>query len=279
MNISPHKNGQKRGSPSRMAVAHRCTNMLQQPCKAFDGMSERACYRRIHGNMLNMYNIDESKELHQNLTATNASDIQQYWNCLKDVKQKTDACLPKLVEKCQERTIRATKLIRMRMQSVKYVLERDPFVKVIHYVRDPRGVLESQTRNVHYTNEKKRMIALVSNAINLCTKLNKDIKEYRELVKLYPNNFMTLRYEDLVSNPGGKLGEIYNFIGEELPQSVLAFFQNSMNAKKDAGAMATQRKNGTATAMKWKKSLDGETVLLVNRICGGAMAALNYTLV
>ena len=47
------------------------------------------------------------------------------------------------------------KVIRLHMSRALEVMTRDPKVKVIHLIRDPRGVLESR-RKIGYANFKVR---------------------------------------------------------------------------------------------------------------------------
>ena len=257
-------------------AAHDCSHHLQEPCTDYDGVSEKRCYHRIHTGNFNKTDY-EKKDQAQGSHSGFAKDVMAYKACLIGVKRKTDACLPNLAETCNRKKIHATKVIRLRVQTVKYLLQRNPFVKIIHYIRDPRGVLDSRSKHVHLKDEEEKANYFVHNAISLCTKIHRDTQEYQQLAKQYPDNFMKLRYEDLVGNTNEKLQEIYDFIEEELPAYVISFFKKSLHGNVEGPAMATIRKNGSATAMQWQTTLDAETIEIVNRICEDALRDIAYT--
>ena len=261
-------------------TASACRKRLREPCTTYGGISERRCFHKIHGWNVNYsdYTVQEGQELQNGSFSGFDKDVVNYKTCLRGVKKVTDACLPKLVDTCKNKSIIATKVIRLRVQTVKYLLERNPFVKIIHYIRDPRGVLESRTHSEHgrFKIERTKMNFLVNNAINLCRKIHHDTEEYRQLAWLYPNNFLSLRYEDLVANVTQKLQDIYTFINAELPVAVTSFFKKSLSGKHDSGPMGTARKNGSATAVRWQTTLDREYIQIVNRICEEALRDVKY---
>ena len=255
-----------------------CNTMLKNHCKDFDGKSEYSCYRKIHEKILDKFKVDKSIIMNQHIDYVNVTDKEtnMYHVCLKELKEKSATCLPSLRKKCYTQAIRATKVIRMRFQTVHYLLAKDPSIKVINYVRDPRGVVESRIRHIHHGSEKNKITALVHNAINLCKKVSNDIKEYRALAKQFPMNFMTLRYEDLIDKPIDNLRSIYKFIGEDLPNDVVTFFEDSLHANASSGPMGIKRKNATAAATQWQKNLDKDDLYIINRVCGDVMMAMGY---
>ncbi|ELU06326.1 hypothetical protein CAPTEDRAFT_204200 [Capitella teleta] len=56
-------------------------------------------------------------------------------------------CLPLALSKCNVRHIRVLKTVRTPMSYAERYLKEDPSLKVIHYIRDPRGILDSR-RNI-----------------------------------------------------------------------------------------------------------------------------------
>ena len=78
-------------------------------------------------------------------------------------------CIPFLNRTCSSANVNVVKTVRLSMKQAEALLQEDPEVKVIHLVRDPRGVLRSRqvTRvglSYHETAEQ------------LCAKVVQDIK-------------------------------------------------------------------------------------------------------
>ena len=57
-------------------------------------------------------------------------------------------CVPILRSLCSQSSLRAAKTVRAQMMSMDALLAADPEVRVIHLLRDPRGVVSSR-REAH----------------------------------------------------------------------------------------------------------------------------------
>ena len=73
-----------------------------------------------------------------------------YRNCLRRNRKYTSTkslisrCLPLATEICTNAQIRATRVIRISGYMLKTLLDVDPDIKIVHYVRDPRAMFLSQ---------------------------------------------------------------------------------------------------------------------------------------
>ena len=155
------------------------------------------------------------------------------------------------------------------------MLEQDPFIKLIHYVRDPRGILESRFRH----SKVKAISQFKSGARQLCSKIVSDLEVYNRLATLFPKNFMLVKYEDLVDNSTKSLSIIHQFLGIQVPDSVEKFMQSALNSKRNGNAMQTNRKNGTATALQWENHVDKDILHIMEDICHNAIKTLDYPFV
>jgi len=99
-------------------------------------------------------------------------------------------CVPLLQSICSWSSLRATKTVRAQMMSMDALLAADPGVRVIHLLRDPRGVASSRlhARNPSlsgkYSLQYNSSQAMRSEAIIYCRTAVRDIRirqllEYR----------------------------------------------------------------------------------------------------
>ena len=66
--------------------------------------------------------------------------MKQFKSCIKWQGNLTK-CLPPLINRCESSSLVAVKVIRLHMSLVKELLGADPDLRVIHLVRDPRGIV------------------------------------------------------------------------------------------------------------------------------------------
>ena len=83
----------------------------------------------------------------------NCANFDSYVNCRSSITKnlhgninKCRSVLQELQDKYNQKKVIALKIHRLRMANVQRILEADPKVKVIHYVRDPRGILSSRKK-------------------------------------------------------------------------------------------------------------------------------------
>ena len=81
-------------------------------------------------------------------------------------------CLPQLDEACRSAKVVMAKTVRFTMKQALTLIRHDPKVKVIHLVRDPRGVLQSREVT-------KIGFGYNVTADQLCTKILQDLKVSR----------------------------------------------------------------------------------------------------
>lgn len=96
---------------------------------------------------------------------------------------------------------------------VSYLDKLFPTCRVIHIVRNPRDVISSNSKKYGRNfglKYGKKWINHVYNAEKFGVGLGSD-------------RFKTIRYEDLVSDPGGVLKDVFEWLGEPWSESVLRF--------------------------------------------------------
>ena len=102
----------------------------------------------------------------------------------------------------------------------------DPNVKVIHLIRDPRGMFLSQMKAGNLAwNDLENQSRL------RCDRTMNDIKQPIELNKLFPKRVLTVRYEDIVLKPVQSTEKMYKFAGLQMADSTRAYLHNVTRGK------------------------------------------------
>lgn len=108
---------------------------------------------------------------------------------------------------------------------IETLLKYFPRAKIIHIIRDIRGIYNSSknkslTKNEQFNNEQLLSITRYWQQAERVT------EKYRTDARVY-----TLHYENLVSSPGGQLKDIFAWIGVEYSDSVLNFYEENASKK------------------------------------------------
>ena len=172
-------------------------------------------------------------------------------------------------KKCAGYHIRATKVHRLSMQAMDHVIRRNPAVRIIYYIRDPRGI---------WLSREKRRSPLPIRA--LCEQMYDDHLLFEKLIEKYPDVLMKIKYEDLASSPIATANTIFSHIGETVPDAVLRYLTSITNsAKSDEKSPHSVRKsNSTATASMWRKKITLSEAEQALQHCSSAIHLLGYDL-
>ena len=258
-----------RKSSLEMRHACKCKLFLQQKC-FFNGSVEISCFKRLHGTSDLNYNVNVTWELARKPEEYLEGDLQLHQKCLQSVNSRISRCLDDLIDVCKSSSRRATKVIRMHASTANRIISKDPEIMILHYVRDPRAIMDSRMRiqsQRHLTHSPSK----------LCMKMAADLRAFTNLAKQNPCNIMQIRYEDLVTDTATTLKHIYGFMGAEVPLSVVRFYTGALGGfDKEGSRMETVRKNGTATAYRWEKHLSKDVVKRIETDCGKVMKELKY---
>ncbi|KAH9509347.1 hypothetical protein Btru_046819 [Bulinus truncatus] len=152
-------------------------------------------------------NVDHSRDF----TATGCLMTTARYN----IVNLTDQCVSAVRKRCQNASAVVQKVVRLSMSEVDRYLEQDPSVKIIHLVRDPRGVLLSR---MNFNN--KLYGEMHNNYTYFCRRMREDIELSREIAHKHWGKILTVRYEDLAQQPMEVIELIYSFVGLQMLQSV-----------------------------------------------------------
>ena len=169
---------------------------------------------------------------------------------------------------CRGNHIRATKVHRLRMQAVDHVIRRNPDVRIIYYIRDPRGIWMSR--------EKRHMPVPI---YALCQLMYEDHLLFEKLIEKYPDVMLKIKYEDLASSPIATADTIFSHIGETMPDSVRSHLTHITNSDSEIQSPHTVIKsNSTATAWAWRKTMTPSQAEQAIQQCSSAIHLLGYDL-
>ena len=174
-------------------------------------------------------------------------------------------CAKLLEEDCLTMTpVIAMKEIRLDFRLVAPLLKYHPDLRIIHLVRDPRGVMASS----NWPNTVKAT----------CSRLISDIKAYQLTLQKYPGCCIQIRYEDLASYPEATARRIYDHVGVNAEVYLGDWLMKINNPDHNSGSMGTYRSNMTAEAYDWKIKLSPAIMKYVMRIpdCITVIKLLNY---
>ena len=196
--------------------------------------------------------------------------MKGYCDCLRTspLQSAFNICISLAKSQCDKKTIRAVKVMRMRLADTKELVKKDPNFKVIHQLRDPRGALMSAKSIGMFSRHSRKSI--VEEAKVVCEKMLEDIRAYKILKENYPSNYIQTKYEDLADHPLETVKLIYEHIGANIPQEVEKHMIEITHAKtepKGPGALDTHRKDSNKTAHKWRLRMTKRDRTLVDKIC------------
>lgn len=118
---------------------------------------------------------------------------------------------------------------------IENLIVKEPEIKVIGLVRDPRGVINSW---YNASREFRRDLGWnLKEELILAERKNKNLKEeyfgllkwaetselFEELEKKYPRNFKLVEYHDLISNTESLITRVFDFLGLELTEFTSKF--------------------------------------------------------
>lgn len=155
------------------------------------------------------------------------------------------------------------------VREAELILTYFPGALFIHVVRDPRAVVNSLIHSdVHR-----------SNAYHASIRWRMDVQSGLELERLHPENVLRVHYEDMVRDPEKTLRSILSFlnlsydpvVGESSEQSSAEYsrFYDNIHANIDRGTTDQYIE-------KWRKSLSGRDVEVVESLTGDFMQVLHY---
>lgn len=204
-----------------------------------------------------------------------------YMNCTSKALELIQPCIQHYEKACQMSRLRVIKEVWMDLRHVLLLIRRDPDLKVIHLVRDPRGILLSR-KNLGPTKKgKKRPPVYKQHAEHLCTNMDRDLRIFEQITKEFPDAAIQIRYEDLVMRPSQIAKSLYDHVGfttDVAEQYYLAWQRQINNPSNITRHLNTYRHKSEAEAYDWINQLTDEDRKTIENIpaCVKVIQNLHY---
>jgi len=207
------------------------------------------------------------------LNETTAQMFNKYHSCIQSYRRRVHSnCTEVLRKTIIDHRLRATKVVRATMDSMRPLLRALPNLRVIHLVRDPRAVALSRIRfdpsgrGAYTKNIRTKESPVVAEASQYCHHVTTDIRFRLALEREFPGRILSMRYEDVVANPEQRFRDIYKLLDEPLPNATLAEMQKK--------AKSGQAKNLTT---KWQSKLTFIEAVTIAQHCADFFRLMNLS--
>ena len=247
-------------------IPHNCTQIagtaMENHCHWYKYQAEISSgYESVWEYMEKPKNLNPSRDRFMKQA------FSRYVNCIHSpaVTSAVNYCIPRIKEQCQSSSIIAAKILRVNIWNLDVILDDHPDWKVVHQIRDPRGVLISQRSSGITTTYSKGSIIAESSI--LCDKMLNDTRSLKLYNRTHQSQYMLVKYEDYADAPVQTAQKIYSHIGSEATSEVIDAIMELTHASHDSGAMDQRRKNSSATARKWTTKMTSIEKKWIDKSC------------
>lgn len=201
----------------------------------------------------------------------------KYYSCInpvKTTKSKLDLvkqCIPILHLKCLESKTRTLKTIRLTVSMAGKLLKWLPRLQVLHLIRDPRGIINSQFEQ-EITEGKNVSIA----SKDLCQTMSTNLNSYKELEQCHGSRMLGVVYENLCQNPFIVVPKIFKFFHSNYSTRVRDFVKKLMQGPVKACHYCTDRGKALANAYRWISIIHKNDLKIVDKHCSFLYSNLGY---
>lgn len=175
-----------------------------------------------------------------------------------------------LARLCSLFPVHVMKVVRARLELLAPLL-RDPTVKLVWLVRDPRAVMSSRASSVTWCDT-----LACKDPGYLCSDLLLDYRTYRLLQEERPDQVLLVRYEDLARDPYGKSREVLEFAGLTFHKRVREYLDDHLTSDEDE-PWSTRHDPKTRVG-RWMKLMKFDDVVKTQYHCKAVMKNLGYRL-
>ncbi|ELU14457.1 hypothetical protein CAPTEDRAFT_226952 [Capitella teleta] len=222
-----------------------------------------------------------SKELYDDSGLTGSPEkidaFYKHEQCMQKLYKTAQQCLDstRAEASCTKTSVRAAKVLRLKMRYIEPVIRAMPDIFVVHYFRDPRAIARSR---VEISNPEMPPKLWANATKRMCLEMEKDISAAIQLKKKYPGAFLNLKYEDVVVKTKESLGGMYKHFGRSLNQETYEWVADMMHANEDDGAFGVKRKNASSLIDSWRHSFPQNLIDDVNQFsaCNLVLTYLGY---
>ncbi|XP_078682089.1 carbohydrate sulfotransferase 1-like [Branchiostoma floridae x Branchiostoma belcheri] len=176
---------------------------------------------------------------------------------------------------CRSKRHVAVKTIRLVDVKSLAPLVRNPRlnVKVVHLIRDPRGIYNSRVNEKR--GEKGALDAVAEQMNFLCKREAYNLQVGRSPLPWLSGRYRLFRYEDLAQRPLQQVQQLYDFVGLPLPGHVTQWILDNTQEDRD-GSLYTTSRNSSATAHAWRHAVPWPYAQRVESTCAKMLDLAGY---
>lgn len=193
----------------------------------------------------------------------NSKYIDEFQACYTLGKNKSSSvinlCLNKIIARCRDSPLIVLKFIRLRMLDAVKLLPYFPNMKILHLVRDPRGIFNSRDHlRISYSRK---------NVLSFCDKIKTDLNVTKSMQTTFPGRIKLVFYEDMAEDPINISKAISDFSGIEFTDNMSSYIKLQTSSSKTSCPYCTARTNSTKTASKWRSQMDPKYARFIYTKC------------
>ena len=238
---------------------------------------------RVYGNVMRRQHRKLCSQGQSTTNTTSARDVKRHGETKEKISNTTDNAVPSkrvseadcvkmVINVCKKAKYRIVKTIRFSMDLVQALVDFIPSLKVIHLVRDPRGISNSRRHSAGMRMSQETD----KHSIALCKEMFLDITVGDILRQKYYRRITMIMYEALAERPSEGAKYVYRFLNIKYNKNIEEWVYNSTHANRNDGFFGTQRSNASEASVHWRKQLDFSDVDIIQKHCKEVLDLLGY---
>ena len=176
--------------------------------------------------------------------------------------------MPLLIPACKTAKHRVIKTLRLSLETTEPLLRQNPHLKIIHLVRDPRGIIHSQIRTGWFPMSEANQLVVKKNVESLCSRILNDIHSGLRLMNKYPDKVKIIQYEDF-SDTFRIAQYLYAFTGMDFSKKYRTFANTSVE-------LTPESKSDGNHPFKYRDKLAWKTIQTIDSECKDVYNMLGY---
>ncbi len=207
----------------------------------------------------------ESSQPERNAT----SAFEAYRACVEKHRPLALSCLPRFESSCKQQKLRVIKTVRANMEIAKHFLKKYPNFKLVHLVRDPRGVvlsrIDKQWSQGSFDQSENRGNYYSRGAASFCKQAVRDDRLRTRLAQEYPGRVLLLVYDQFVKRPLEFTEKLYAFFG--FPKPNLGYLFSKLKIKDLSSDLSNAKTIFSDIAFKWQENLTYHKLKSISDSC------------
>ncbi|XP_064616340.1 carbohydrate sulfotransferase 4-like [Liolophura sinensis] len=194
------------------------------------------------------------------------------YDCVRMKRNKMANCVKNFTNVCTSKKFRFLKTVRLRVHAIEKLLTNDPSLRIIHMIRDPRGIAVSRQGWQEFYQAK-----MTFTFGRVCAEMLRDIESVEKLPPEVAKRVLPVLYEEVAENPESMVEHLYKFVQMPYTGYVREYVKNVTHAAKDnTVGFSTQRANSAKTAYSWRAKISWKLSSEIDAICERVYKKVGY---